>query len=76
LKSRKENQFNFMTSDTNRVRQAGLEVQIAKALSDAETAKRRATMALTYAKEALKYSACTPRVGTMIRAIENELKSC
>ena len=50
-----------------------LENQIAKALTDAETAKRRATMALGYAKEALKLSASTPRVGAMVREIEKEL---
>ena len=51
------------------------ESKIAKALADAETAKRRATMALGYAKEALKLSASTPRVGAMVREIEKELQA-
>jgi len=53
--------------------QDSLETKIARALTDAETAKRRATMALNYAKEALKLSASTPRVGAMVREIEKEL---
>ncbi len=53
----------------------GLEAKVARAASDAETAKRRATMALKYAKEALKYSASTPRVGAMLREIEKELSN-
>jgi hypothetical protein len=60
-----------MEQQTN---QASLEVKLAKALADAETAKRRATMALGYAKEALKLSASTPRVGAMLREIEKELQ--
>jgi len=55
--------------------QNSIEAKIAKALADAETAKRRATMALGFAKEALKLSACTPRVGAMVREIEKELKN-
>jgi len=62
-----------MTADSYHPKQDSLEAKIAKAAADADTAKRRATMALKYAKEALKYSASTPRVGAMIREIEKEL---
>jgi hypothetical protein len=55
--------------------QESIESKIAKALADAETAKRRATMALGFAKEALKLSACTPRVGAMVREIEKEMET-
>jgi len=46
---------------------------IAKALSDAETAKRRATLALKAAHEALRLSLSTPRIGAMLKEIETEL---
>ena len=54
--------------------QNNLDVKIAKALKDAEVAKRRATMALSCAKEALRLSLCTPRIGRMLREIEKELQ--
>ena len=44
-----------------------------KALSDTETAKRRATLALNAAKEALRFSLSTPRIGAMLKEIEREL---
>jgi len=62
-----------MPPDNNQPEQDTLEAKIAKAASDADMAKRRATMALTYAKEARKYSASTLRVGAIIREIEKEL---
>ena len=49
------------------------EAKIMKALSDIETAKRRATMALKVAHEALRLSLNTPRIGTMLKEIEKEL---
>jgi hypothetical protein len=63
-----------MDTDYNQNDRDQLEVQVAKALADAGLAKRRATLALGYVKEALKYSASTPRVGDMIREIKKELK--
>ena len=51
-----------------------VDAKIAKALKNAEIAKRRATMALGYAKEALRLSACTPRIAAMLRDIEKELQ--
>jgi len=50
------------------------DAKIAKALKDAEVAKRRATMALGYAKEALRLSLCTPRIAAMLQDIEKELQ--
>jgi len=49
------------------------DTKIAKAVSDAETAKRRATMALKAAHEALRLSLNTPQIGTMLKEIEKEL---
>jgi hypothetical protein len=49
------------------------EARIAKALSDMEIAKRRATMALKAAHEALRLSLSTPRIGAMLKDIEKEL---
>jgi len=49
------------------------EGKITKALSDIETAKRRATMALKAAHEALRLSLSTPRIGAMLKEIEKEL---
>ena len=49
------------------------EARIAKALSDMEIAKRRATMALKAAHEALRLSLSTPRIGVMLKDIEKEL---
>jgi hypothetical protein len=54
--------------------QNSFEARIAKALADAEIAKRRATMALGYAKVALKYSICTPKIAAMIKDIDEELQ--
>jgi hypothetical protein len=51
------------------------ETKIAKALSDAETAKRRATLALNVAKEALRLSLNTPRIGAMLKEIDKELQN-
>jgi hypothetical protein len=64
-----------MATSNAQSNQDSIEVKIAQALSDADTAKRRATMALRLTEEALKYSASTPRVGAMIRKIEKELKN-
>lgn len=55
-------------TETNR------EAQIIKAVKDSEIARRRATMALRYAREALRLSASTPRIGAMIREIDKELE--
>ena len=49
------------------------EAAIVKALSDIGTAKRRATMALKAAHEALRLSLSTPRIGAMLKEIEKEL---
>lgn len=54
--------------------QNSMEARIAKALKDAEVARRRATMALSCAKEALRLSLSTPRIGKMLREIEKELQ--
>jgi hypothetical protein len=54
--------------------QHSAEEKIAKALKDAEVAKRRATMALVCAKEALRLSLSTPRIGKMLQEIEKELQ--
>ena len=50
-----------------------IRLKLEKALADAEAAKRRATMALRIAKDALRYSLCTPKTGAMIREAEAEL---
>ncbi len=50
------------------------ENQIKQALADGETAKRRATMALTVAAEALRLSLSTPRIGAILKEIEAELQ--
>ena len=47
--------------------------RIFKALADAETAKRRATMALQAAREALRLALITPRIGAMLKEIDKEL---
>jgi len=49
-----------------------IEAKAAKALAEAQTARRRATMALAYVKEVLKYSPTHPRIETMVRNIEKE----
>jgi len=54
--------------------QKSMDAKIAKALKDAEVAKRRATMALVCAKEALRLTLTTPRIGKMLREIEKELQ--
>ena len=51
------------------------EAKITKALSDAETAKRQATLALNAAREALRLSLSTPRIGAMLKEIDDELKN-
>jgi hypothetical protein len=48
--------------------------RIAKAMKDAEVARRRATMALVCAKEALRLTLSTPRIGKMLGEIEKELQ--
>ena len=53
-----------MQTDTNS--------SIARALADAETAKRRATMALQAAREALRLALSTPRIGAMLKEIDKE----
>jgi len=58
-------EIQLMSSDSD--------TKIAKAVSDAETAKRRATMALEAAHEALRLSLNTPRIGAMLKEIEKEL---
>jgi len=49
-----------------------LEMKTAKALAEAQLARRRATMALAYVKEVLKYTPTHPRIETMMRNIEKE----
>jgi hypothetical protein len=49
-----------------------IDAKAAKALAEAQTARRRATMALAYVKEMLKYSPTHPRIETMVRNIEKE----
>jgi hypothetical protein len=44
----------------------------AKALAEAQMARRRATMALAYVKEVLKYTPTHPRIESMMRNIEKE----
>ena len=53
--------------------QPDTEASVAKALADAETAKRRATMALQAAREALRLALSTPRIGAMLKEIDQEL---
>jgi hypothetical protein len=48
------------------------EAKSAKALAEAELARRRATMALAYVREVLKYTPTHPRIDTMMRNIEKE----
>ena len=49
-------------------------MKLDKAVADAASAKRRATLALRIAKDALRYSLCTPRTAAVIREAEEELK--
>ena len=46
---------------------------VARALAEAETAKRRATLALQAAREALRLALSTPRIGAMLKEIDKEL---
>jgi hypothetical protein len=62
-----------MTTEALVAKVEALEHELAAMRADLETARRRADLALGYAKEALKYSASTPRVGKMLRDIEAEL---
>ena len=64
-----------MARDSNRDEPDTLEAKLAKAVADAEVAKRRSTMSLRYAREALKLSASTPRIGAMLREIDKELEN-
>jgi len=54
--------------------EAEMRMKLDKALADAETARRRATLALRIAKDALRYSLCTPRTAAVIREAEEELR--
>jgi len=49
-----------------------LEAKTTKALAEAQLARRRATMALAYMREVLKYTPAHPRIDTMMRNIEKE----
>lgn len=49
-----------------------LEAKAGKALDEAQVARRRATMALAYVREVLKYTPTHPRIDTMMRNIEKE----
>jgi len=48
------------------------EAKVAKALTEAQLARRRATMALAYVREVLKYTPTHPRIDMMMRNIEKE----
>ena len=48
------------------------EVKANKALAEAQLARRRATMALAYVREVLKYTPTHPRIDSMMRNIEKE----
>ncbi len=50
-----------------------IRLKLEKALADADTAKRRAIMALRIAKDALRLSLGTPKARAMIREAEAEL---
>jgi hypothetical protein len=49
-----------------------LDAKVSKALAEAQIARRRATMALAYVREVLKYTPTHPRIDTMMRNIEKE----
>ncbi|HSU56745.1 MAG TPA: hypothetical protein VLT36_21990 [Candidatus Dormibacteraeota bacterium] len=51
-----------------------VEAKIAKALADAEAAKRRATMALQCAKIAIKYTISTPKITALLKDVDEELR--
>ena len=63
-----------MTAEELTAKIEALERELAAMRAEAESASRRAKLALGYVKEALKYGASTPRVGAMLRDIEKELK--
>jgi hypothetical protein len=63
-----------MANEFKNDNQPNIEARLAKMASDLEVVKRRTTMALNCAKEALKYSLCTPRTARIIKEIEEELK--
>jgi hypothetical protein len=48
------------------------EARLDKALTEVQLARRRATMALAYVREVLKYTPSHPRIDTMMRNIEKE----
>ncbi|HXE42925.1 MAG TPA: hypothetical protein VN516_07855 [Candidatus Baltobacteraceae bacterium] len=48
------------------------DAKAAKALAEAQIARRRATMALAYVREVLKYTPTHPRIDSMMRNIEKE----
>ena len=54
--------------------QNSVDEKIARALKDAEIARRRATLALGCAREALRLTLSTPRIGKMLREIDKELQ--
>ena len=47
---------------------------ISKLISDVEKANRRSEMALRCAREALRLSLSTPRIGELLREIDQELE--
>jgi hypothetical protein len=49
-----------------------IEMKVSKSLAEAQLARRRATMALAYVREVLKYTPTHPRIDTMMRNIEKE----
>jgi hypothetical protein len=51
---------------------AKYETKLDKAVTEAQLARRRATMALAYVREVLKYTPTHPRIDTMMRNIEKE----
>ena len=63
-----------MTNGLKGDNQANVEEALAKIASELAVLKRRTTMALNCAKEALKASLCTPRTARIMQEIEEELK--
>ena len=63
-----------MTKANPSIDENSADARITRALADAEIAKRRATMALKTAKIALNYSLSTPKIGALIKEIDEELQ--
>jgi len=63
-----------MTNEQKGDNHANVEATLAKMASELTVLKRRTTMALNCAKEALRASLCTPRTARIIKEIEEELK--